>query len=89
MSKVQIYTKNYCPYCHRAKALLDGYGVDYVEYDLVERPELRDEMVRRSQGGQTVPQILIDGQPHGGFDDLAALDRSGALAPLLNLEPAR
>lgn len=86
MSKVEIYTKSYCPFCHRAKALLDDYGVTYVEYDLVDRPDLRDEMVRRSGGGQTVPQILIDDQPYGGSDDLAALDRSGSLASLLKLE---
>lgn len=88
MPKIEIYTKNYCPYCHRAKALLDGYGVDYIEYDLVERPELREEMVRRSNGGQTVPQVFIDGRPHGGFDDLAALDRAGALKALLGLGAA-
>ena len=86
MSKIEIYTKSYCPFCHRAKALLDDYGVAYVEYDLVDHPELRDEMVRRSGGGQTVPQILIDDQPYGGSDDLAALDRSGNLKSLLNLE---
>lgn len=88
MSKVEIYTKDYCPFCHRAKALLDEYGVDYIEYDLLERPELRDEMIRRSNGGRTVPQVIIDDQPYGGSDDLAALDRAGALAPLLKLETA-
>jgi len=63
--------------------------VDYLEYDRVKRPELRDEMVRRSRGGRTVPQIIIDDQPYGGSDALAALDRAGALTSLVKLETAR
>lgn len=86
MPKVEIYTKSYCPFCHRAKALLDSYGVEDVEHDLIRSPELRDEMVRRSNGGQTVPQVIIGNQSYGGSDDLVALDRAGALAPLLKLE---
>jgi glutaredoxin 3 len=70
MAKIEIYTKAFCSFCYRAKALLDSKGVEYEEIDL-------------TMGGTTVPQIFIDGKHIGGSDDLAALDRQGGLDPLL------
>lgn len=83
MAHVEIYTKWTCPYCARAKALLAGKGVAFDEYDISMDGEKRAEMIQRSNGGMTVPQIFIDGRHVGGSDDLAALDRSGGLDPLL------
>jgi glutaredoxin 3 len=82
MSKVQIYTTNWCPYCNAVKSLLDEKGVPYEEID-VTSPDLRMAMVERAHGRRTVPQIFI-GETHvGGYDDMAALDRRGQLDPLL------
>ncbi len=81
--KVEIYTKWGCPYCVRAKALLDGKGVSYEEYDVTMGGPKKAEMLTRVPGAQTVPQILIGGQVVGGSDDLAALDRAGKLDALL------
>ena len=82
MSKVQIYTTNWCPYCNAAKALLDDKGVAYDEIDVTD-PTLRMDMIQRAHGRRTVPQIFI-GQTHvGGCDDLIALDGRGGLVPLL------
>jgi glutaredoxin 3 len=83
MARVEIYTKFLCPYCARAKKLLAGKGVDFVEYDITMGGPKRAEMMQRSNGGSTVPQIFIDDRPIGGSDDLAELDRSGKLDPLL------
>ncbi len=83
MASVEIYTKMWCPYCVRAKRLLDGKGVAYTEYDITMGGPQRAEMVERANGGSTVPQIFIDGQHVGGSDDLAALEREGKLDPLL------
>lgn len=80
---VEIYTKFACPYCHRAKALLDGKGVDYVEHDVSGGGEKREEMVERAPGARTVPQIFIDGRAIGGSDDLSALESRGELDALL------
>lgn len=85
MSHVEIYTKDYCGYCSRAKALLRGKGVAFEEYDITMGGPRRAEMIERSNGGMTVPQIFIDGRHVGGSDDLAALDRAGKLDPLLGL----
>ncbi|MBH1999424.1 MAG: glutaredoxin 3 [Sphingomonadaceae bacterium] len=85
MAKVEIYTKAFCGYCARAKALLTGKGVAFEEYDISMGGPKRDEMLERSQGGSTVPQIFIDGQHIGGSDDMAMLDRQGRLNPLLGL----
>lgn len=82
MQKVQIYTTQWCPYCHAAKALLDEKGVEYEEVN-AENPEVRMQMVQRANGRRTVPQIFV-GETHvGGYDDMAALDRRGQLDPLL------
>jgi glutaredoxin 3 len=83
MAKVEIYTKFLCPYCSRAKALLKDKGAAFDEYDITMGGPQRAEMLERSGGRTTVPQIFIDGRHIGGSDDLAALDRSGGLDPLL------
>lgn len=82
MTKVIIYTKANCPYCDRAKLLLDKRQAAYEEVRVDLDAEKRAEMERLS-GRRTVPQIFINGQPMGGFDDIAALDKAGKLAPLL------
>lgn len=79
MAQVELYTTMWCPYCARAKALLERKGVAYTEIDIMEQPNRRGEMVQRAGGRTTVPQIFIDGEHIGGSDDLAALDRSGGL----------
>ena len=84
-AKVEIYTKMYCGYCHRAKRLLESKHVDYAEYDITMDSEKRDEMRARAPGATTVPQIFIDGTAIGGSDDLAALERQGKLDGLLGL----
>lgn len=84
-AKVEIYTKMFCGYCHRAKRLLDSKHVDYLEYDITMDGEKRDEMRARAPGAMTVPQIFIDGVAIGGSDDLAALERDGKLDSLLGL----
>ncbi|GGG42139.1 glutaredoxin 3 [Caldovatus sediminis] len=88
MPKVEIYTTFFCPYCARAKALLDRKGVAYTEYDAPHGSEARREAIARSGGRTTVPQIFIDGRPIGGSDDLAALERAGKLDALLAGEAA-
>ncbi|TFI57434.1 glutaredoxin 3 [Sphingomonas parva] len=84
MARVEIYTKFTCPYCARAKRLLEEKGASYEEYELNALPGKRDEMIERANGRFTVPQIFIDGRHIGGSDDLAELDRRGGLDPLLN-----
>ncbi|GAB3013422.1 glutaredoxin 3 [Bowmanella dokdonensis] len=83
MAKVEIYTKQYCPYCVRAKQLLDSKGVAYQEYPVDRQPELRDEMIQRAKGGYTVPQIFINMSHIGGCDDMLALESRGKLDELL------
>jgi len=83
MAKVEIYTTMMCPFCHRAKALLDAKGIAYEEYDVTYDPKGRAAMMARAEGRHTVPQIFIDGRPVGGSDDLAELDRTGELDRLL------
>ncbi|WP_137168270.1 glutaredoxin 3 [Salinimonas lutimaris] len=83
MSKVEIYTKGYCPFCHRAKALLNQKGVSFTEFEIDVQPELRDVMIERANGGYTVPQIFIDDQHIGGCDDMYALEAQKKLDALL------
>lgn len=80
---IEIYTKNYCPYCSRAKALLKSKGVAFKEYEISNGGAKRDEMTRRAPGARTVPQIFIGDRHVGGCDDLYALDAKGQLDPLL------
>jgi glutaredoxin 3 len=82
-ANVEIYTKFACPYCVRAKQLLDSKGVQYTEYDITMGGAKRDEMLARVPGAQTVPQILINDTPIGGSDDLRALENQGKLDALL------
>ncbi len=83
MPLVEIYTKAICPYCVRAKALLDRKGVTYTEFHVDQDDLKREEMLSRSEGRRTVPQIFINGTPIGGCDDLHALEAAGKLDPLL------
>lgn len=89
MAEVTIYTKSWCPFCVRAKNLLDAKRVSYTEIDVDAEPGLEREMIRLSDGRRTVPQIFIDGRGVGGYDDIAALDAQGRLDPLLRAEDAR
>lgn len=82
-AKVEIYSSAFCGYCARAKSLLRRKGVDFVEYDVLERPELREQMVARAGGRTSVPQIFADGKHLGGSDDIHALDAEGKLDPIL------
>ncbi|MBS0394272.1 MAG: glutaredoxin 3 [Proteobacteria bacterium] len=77
-----MYATGWCPYCARARALLERKGVSWTEIDVEAEPARRAEMIARS-GRRTVPQIFIDGRPVGGSDDLHELDRSGELDALL------
>jgi glutaredoxin 3 len=84
-ARVEIYTKMFCGYCHRAKRLLDSKGVSYVEYDITMDGAKRDEMRARAPGARTVPQIFIDDRAVGGSDELATLERDGKLDGLLGI----
>ena len=84
MAKVEIYSTGSCPYCVRARQLLERKGVQYIEYRVDLQPELRAEMERRAHDGSSVPQIFIDDRHIGGCDDMHALDAEGRLDPLLN-----
>ena len=83
MADIVIYTKPGCPYCSRAKALLERKGADYQEIIASNDPALKAEMVEKSGGKATFPQIFIDGKHVGGCDDIHALDARGGLDPLL------
>lgn len=87
MARVEIYTTGYCPYCSRAKALLTHKGARFQEIDVTGDPEARRALEERT-GRHTVPQIFINGESVGGYDDIARLDRQGRLDPLLAAEPA-
>jgi thioredoxin reductase (NADPH) len=82
--EVILYSKDFCPFCTRAKALLERKGVEYTEIDVIADPEMEQEMIRRSGGRTTAPQIFIDGHHVGGSDDLHELDANGELDPLLH-----
>lgn len=84
MAKVTLYTTAYCPFCVRAKALLDRKQAAYEEIRVDLEPMRRSEMMQRSGGAHTVPQIFIDEIHVGGCDELHALERQGRLDSLLN-----
>lgn len=84
MQPVKIFTTQYCPFCIRAKALLKERGAEFEEIKIDEVPAERATMLQMSGGRRTVPQIFIGSTHVGGCDDLQALDRRGALVPLLN-----
>ncbi len=83
MAKVEIYTKDWCGYCARAKRLLAEIGAEVVDYPVDMGGEKKAEMIQRAGGRTTVPQVFIDGQHIGGCDDLFSLERSGKLAAML------
>ncbi len=83
MATVEIYTRDWCGYCARAKRLLTERGAVFTEHDIGHEIGARETMMDRSGGRSSVPQIFIDGQHVGGSDDLAALDAAGKLAPML------
>lgn len=83
MNDVILYTTRTCPYCVAAKSLLQRKGVRATEVDVQLDPERFREMLERSGGRRSVPQIFIGSRHVGGFDDLAALERQGQLDPLL------
>jgi glutaredoxin 3 len=83
MPQIEIYTQDWCPYCVRAKQVLDRKGATYTEIDAPGGSPAREEARNRAGGLTSVPQIFINGQHIGGCDDLLALDRSGQLDPLL------
>ena len=78
MPRVEIYTKSFCPYCWRAKHLLDEKGIQYEEIAVDFGGEVRQRMIQRARGRTTVPQIFIGERHVGGCDDLVALERAGA-----------
>ncbi len=83
MAEIEIYTTFMCPYCSRAKALLDKKGQTYNEIDVSYDAAKREEMTQKAGGRRTVPQIWINGTHVGGSDDLYALEREGKLDAML------
>ena len=82
-AKVEIYTWSSCPFCTRAKGLLDQKGVEYSEYCIDGDEDARNKMRKRANGRSSLPQIFIDDRHIGGCDDIYALERKGELEPLL------
>lgn len=83
MPKIELYSTAVCPYCISAKNLLKSKGLEWTEVRIDTDPAQRDLMLERSGGRRTVPQIFVNDQHVGGFDDLVAADRSGKLAALI------
>lgn len=81
MATIQVYTTRWCAYCIRAKTLLESRGLEFEEISLDEDPDFRRRLLEQT-GGWTVPQIVIDAQPIGGYTELWQLDRSGELERL-------
>ena len=84
MADVVIYTRPFCGYCARAISLLNQKGVAFTEIEAGMDPALRQEMVQRSGGRNTFPQIFVGGTHIGGCDEMLALERAGKLDPMLN-----
>lgn len=83
MKPVEIYTSPLCGFCHAAKRLLKEKGVAFSEVNVLAQPKRKPEMIKRANGGRTVPQIFIGNKHVGGCDDLYALERAGKLDALL------
>lgn len=79
MKQIKIYTTSWCPYCKLAKNLLNDRGLDFQEIDLEEKGLTRDEL-EKITGERTVPQIVVDDEPIGGYDDLLEFESSGELS---------
>jgi glutaredoxin 3 len=84
MKSVEIYTSPLCGFCHAAKRLLTQKGAAFSEIDVLADPSRKPEMIKRANGGRTVPQIFIGDMHVGGCDDLYALERAGKLDALLS-----
>jgi glutaredoxin 3 len=89
MASVEIYTRQYCSYCHFAKELLSRKGVAFREIDITGNQQIRQEMIERSQGNTTLPQIFIGSTYVGGCDELYALEDEGKLDLLLKQDEDR
>lgn len=85
MPKIEIYSWSTCPYCRKAKALLDSKGVSYTEYDITGDDEARAKMIERTGGPKSVPQIFVDDKHYGGCDDIHALDSAGKLDGVIGI----
>lgn len=85
MSKIEVYSTAVCPYCVAAKNLLKSKGLEWMEVRIDTDVAQREAMLTRSGGRRSVPQIFVNDQHVGGYDDLVAADRSGKLAELLEL----
>lgn len=83
MPKIEVYSTAVCPYCVAAKNFLKAKGLSWEEVRVDTDPAQRERMLQRSSGHRTVPQIFVNDQFVGGYDDLVAADRSGKLAQLL------
>jgi glutaredoxin 3 len=83
MAKVEVYSKDYCPYCVKAMNLLKQKGVAFTEIDITHDPALQAQMMERAKPRRTVPQIFINDVGVGGCDDLYALDAAGKLDGML------
>ena len=86
MTKIEIYTWKFCPFCIRAKALLDKKGIDYLEYAIDGDNHARSKMAERANGRNTLPQIFINNKSIGGCDDLYELENNNQLNDLINIE---
>lgn len=89
MTSVDIYTTQYCGYCHWARELLTRKGVNFREIDVTGNQQMRQEMIERANGRSTVPQIFIGGTHVGGCDELYALEEAGKLDALLAAQEGR
>ncbi|MDQ6984315.1 MAG: glutaredoxin 3 [Ghiorsea sp.] len=78
-TKIEVYSGDYCPYCVRAKSLLKQRGLDFIEYNVQQDPDKKAEMMKRSNGSRSIPQIFINDQHVGGCDELYTLDKKGQL----------
>ena len=83
MTQIEIYTSPLCGFCHAAKRLLSQKGVEFAEVDVLQNPDRKPEMIKRANGGRTVPQIFVGDIHVGGCDDLYELERAGKLDQLL------
>ncbi|MBO8229350.1 glutaredoxin 3 [Prochlorococcus marinus str. MU1404] len=84
MSKVEIYTWQYCPFCIRAKSLLKKKNINFTEYKIDGDEDARSLMIERADGRRTLPQIFIDNEGIGGCDDLYTLENENKLDALIN-----